>query len=108
MKIDIPSILVELRAREVDADRGRPTGWGAAMKAASFVMSDARRFELAEKAAGVGRLVAGPKGRLSPLPPPASAWTRSRDLPAPAKQTFRDWWRDRPADEPRTEGGEDR
>ncbi|MGW9468154.1 LutB/LldF family L-lactate oxidation iron-sulfur protein [Cellulosimicrobium funkei] len=108
VKIDIPSILVELRAREVDADRGRPTGWGAAMKAASFVMSDARRFELAEKAAGVGRLVAGPKGRISTLPPPASGWTRSRDLPAPAKQTFRDWWRDRPIDEPRTEGGEDR
>lgn len=94
VKIDIPSILVELRAREVDADRGGlPTGWGAAMKAASFVMSDARRFELAEKAAVLGRVVAGPKGRISTLPPPASAWTRSRDLPAPAKQTFRDWWR---------------
>jgi L-lactate dehydrogenase complex protein LldF len=66
------------------------------MKAASFVMSDARRFELAETAAGLGRVVAGQKGRISTLPPPASAWTRSRDLPAPAKQTFRDWWRDRP------------
>ncbi|MBD5785397.1 iron-sulfur cluster-binding protein [Cellulosimicrobium terreum] len=98
VKIDIPSILVELRAREVDADRGGlPTGWGAAMKAASFVMSDAKRFELAEKAGVLGRVVAGPKGRISTLPPPASAWTRSRDLPAPAKQTFRDWWRDRPA-----------
>ena len=94
VKLDIPSILVELRAREVDADRGGlPTGWGAAMKAASFVMSDARRFELAERAAVLGRVVAGPTGRISTLPPPASAWTRSRDLPAPAKQTFRDWWR---------------
>jgi L-lactate dehydrogenase complex protein LldF len=27
--------------------------------------------------------------------PPLSAWTRSRDLPLPPRQTFRDWWRAR-------------
>ncbi|WP_265520398.1 LutB/LldF family L-lactate oxidation iron-sulfur protein [Oerskovia flava] len=93
VKIDIPSILVELRAREVDADReGRPTGWGAAMKAASFVMRDERRFELAEKAAVLGRLAGGRDGRVSRLPFPGSRWTSSRDLPVPARQSFRSWW----------------
>ncbi|GII98334.1 L-lactate dehydrogenase complex protein LldF [Sediminihabitans luteus] len=96
VKIDIPSLLVHLRAREVDADRDRtvPSGWDAAMRAASVVMADAGRFALAEKAAVVGRVVAGRKGYVRRLPPPLSAWTSSRDLPAPARQTFRDWWRD--------------
>ena len=42
VKIDIPAILVELRAHVVDADRHRtiPGGWDAAMKAASWVMSN--------------------------------------------------------------------
>ncbi|BDZ41387.1 iron-sulfur cluster-binding protein [Paraoerskovia sediminicola] len=94
VKIDIPSLLVHLRARVADEDRGRrvPTGWGAAMKAASAVMSDGGRFALAEKGTVVARILAGRKGYVRHLPFPASAWTASRDLPAPAKQTFRDWW----------------
>lgn len=92
VKIDIPSILVELRAREVDADRGRVTGWGAAMKAASAVMSDGGRFALAGRAAGLGRVVAGRKGTIRSLPFPGSLWTTSRDLPAPPRRTFRQEW----------------
>jgi L-lactate dehydrogenase complex protein LldF len=96
VKIDIPSLLVELRARAVDSDRGRtiPGGWDAAMKAAAWVMSDEKRFAAAEKGLSVGRLMAGRKGRIRHLPPPLSAWTGSRDLPAPPAQTFRDWWAD--------------
>jgi L-lactate dehydrogenase complex protein LldF len=26
------------------------------------------------------------------LPPPLSAWTSSRELPVPPRETFRDWW----------------
>jgi L-lactate dehydrogenase complex protein LldF len=94
VKIDIPTILVELRGRAVDADRGRkiPGGWDAAMKAASWVMSNEKRFATAEKGLKAGRLLAGKKGRISSLPWPLTAWTGSRDLPEPPKQTFRDWW----------------
>jgi len=94
VKIDIPSLLVMLRARMVDEDRGRriPDGWSAAMKAASWIMSDAGRFAAAEKLTGVGRLVAGKKGRISSLPFPASKWTAARDLPSPPAETFRTWW----------------
>ena len=61
VKIDIPTLLVELRGQAVDSDRGRtiPGGWDAAMKAASWVMSDPKRFVAAEKALAAGRLVAG-------------------------------------------------
>ena len=94
VKIDIPTLLVHLRARDVDASRGRPTAWGMAMKAASFVMSSAGRFAAAQRAAGIGRVIFGRKGRISSLPFPGSLWTDARDLPAPPKQTFRQWWVD--------------
>ncbi len=95
VKIDIPSLLVELRARAVDADRDRtiPGGWDAAMKAAAWVMSDEKRFAAAEKGLAVGRLLGGRKHRIRHLPPPMSGWTVSRDVPAPPAQTFRDWWK---------------
>ena len=84
VKIDIPSLLVELRARAVDADRGRtiPGGWDAAMKAAAWVMSDEKRFAAAEKGLAVGRLMGGRKDRIRHLPPPLSGWTAQ---PGPAR-----------------------
>jgi L-lactate dehydrogenase complex protein LldF len=102
VKIDIPSMLVELRGRAVDADRGHgmPGGWDAAMKAASWVMSNEKRFAAAESLGRAGRVIAGKKGRISTLPFPLSAWSTSRDVPAPPKQTFRQWWRDEHGDPP--------
>ncbi len=96
VKIDIPGLLVQLRARAVDSDRGRtiPGGWDAAMKAAAWVMSDEKRFAAAEKGLALGRLLAGRKGHIRRLPPPLSGWTATRDLSAPPAQTFRDWWAD--------------
>ena len=81
--------------RAVDNDRGRtiPGGWDAAMRAAAWVMSDEKRFAAAEKALGVGRVMGGRNKRIRHLPPPLSAWTASRDLPAPPAQTFRSWWK---------------
>ncbi|MBM4653850.1 DUF3390 domain-containing protein, partial [Rhodococcus hoagii] len=90
VKIDIPSLLVELRHQKV-----QKSGFGAeaaAMKAASIAMSSAKRFTVTQKAAGLGRVVAGKKGKISTLPPPLSGWTDARDIPAPPKQTFRQWW----------------
>ncbi|QCQ90440.1 LutB/LldF family L-lactate oxidation iron-sulfur protein [Rhodococcus sp. SGAir0479] len=90
VKIDIPSLLVELRHQKV-----QKSGFGAeaaAMKAASVAMSSAKLFTLAQKAAGLGRVVAGKKGKISKLPPPLSGWTDARDIPAPPAQTFRQWW----------------
>ncbi|WP_071287967.1 LutB/LldF family L-lactate oxidation iron-sulfur protein [Mycolicibacterium llatzerense] len=101
--IDIPSILVHLRAVQVDQERGGrgvlPSGQDLAMKAAGWAMGSASRFELAEKALGAGRLIAGKDHRIRRLPWPASKWTGSRDIPAPPAETFRQWWaRNRDAD----------
>jgi L-lactate dehydrogenase complex protein LldF len=94
--IDIPSILVHLRAVQVDQERGvrgvLPSGQDLAMKAAAWAMGSAARFGLAEKALAAGRLIAGSDHRISRLPWPASKWTGSRDIPEPPKETFRQWW----------------
>ena len=94
VRIDIPSLLVHLRAQHVEKRRAAsrfPTGEAVAMAAASWVMSDPGRFARAEKASRGGRLLAR-GGKLRSLPPPLSAWTSSRDAPAPPAETFRDWW----------------
>lgn len=93
VRIDIPSILVHLRAEQVDAHRGGlPGGQDLAMKAASWAMASPRRFGLAEKALAAGRLVANADHRITNLPWPGSKWTGSRDMPEPPAETFRQWW----------------
>ena len=62
------------------------------MAAASWVMSDPGRFAAAEQASRAGRLLARAREARAALPPPLSAWTASRDAPAPPAETFREWW----------------
>jgi len=96
VKIDIPSLLVQLRARHVDEarkDRRLPDPEAIAMAAASFVMAEPRRYAAAQRAGRLGRAL-GRRGRIRQLPPPLSAWTQARDAPLPAARTFREWWRD--------------
>jgi L-lactate dehydrogenase complex protein LldF len=88
VKIDIPSILVHLRAQHVEARKG-PTPESIAMAAAAYTMDHPRLYAVAQRAAKLSRL-AGRRGR--GLPPPLNGWTASRDLPDPPQQTFRDWW----------------
>jgi L-lactate dehydrogenase complex protein LldF len=94
VRIDIPSLLVQLRAAHVDANRGRrvPTPEALGMAAAAWVMADPQRFANAEKATRAGRLLGRATGRITTLPPPLSRWTASRDAPRPPAETFREWW----------------
>jgi L-lactate dehydrogenase complex protein LldF len=95
VRIDIPSILVRLRAAHVEEARAThriPSPEAVAMAAASWVMASPGRFAAAEKASRLGRLLGRRSGRIGALPPPLSGWTGSRDLPRPPKETFREWW----------------
>src|SRR5271154_1897378 len=72
VKIDIPSILVHLRARHVDEARRNhrlPGSEAIAMSAASWVMAGPGRFAAAQRAARLGRPLGRRRGRLSQLPP---------------------------------------
>ncbi|AEA26196.1 iron-sulfur cluster binding protein [Pseudonocardia dioxanivorans CB1190] len=95
VRIDIPSLLVRLRAQHVEARREAsrvPSAEAVAMAAAAWTMADPRRFAAAEKASRLGRVFGRRSGQLTTLPPPLSAWTAGRDAPRPPAETFREWW----------------
>jgi L-lactate dehydrogenase complex protein LldF len=94
VKIDLPAILVDLRARHVEESRREhrlPGPEAVSMAAASWVMASGGRYRAAQRAARSGRVL-GRGGRIRRLPPPLSAWTGARDAPVPPAMTFRQWW----------------
>lgn len=89
VKIDLPRLLLELRARVV-RHRGAGTierwfvkGWVATMARPSRLRWVGRVVRLIRYLVGRRRV---------PLPYPFSRWTATRDLPAPAGKPFRDRW----------------
>lgn len=97
MKIDIPRVLVHLRARVVDAKRARrrtPTAEALAMRAAGMVLAQPARLRAAQRAARIGGRLLAREGRIGalPLPAPLNGWSATRDLPQPPAETFRAWW----------------
>lgn len=94
VRIDIPELLVHLRARVVDEKRGgRPTAESAAMASAAWLFSSQARWGAALRATGLaGRLLSNKEGLRSV--PGAGAWTSGRDAPTPPAQSFRAWWKE--------------
>jgi L-lactate dehydrogenase complex protein LldF len=97
VKIDIPEVLVHLRARVVESKRARlrpPTAEALAMKAARMVLAKPGRLRAAQRAARLGGRLLARDGRIGALPLPSAlnGWSASRDLPVPPAETFRDWW----------------
>ena len=111
VKIDIPALLLHLRADVVDGEdppgspfgaQRRPTKLGERLgfRAWSFVVGGPRRFAIATWFARLGqRLVARGGwvgkvgGPLAALAPPLGAWTGTRDMRALAPRSFRAKWR---------------
>jgi len=87
VEIDIPTVLVKLRHDAVKAKPHRAED--AAFQAAASAMSGRRRWTAALKAARLMRFIR------HTAPPPLNRWTRTRDLPAPPAEPFREWWRKR-------------
>jgi L-lactate dehydrogenase complex protein LldF len=92
--IDIPTMLVHLRARVVEhkaAEHVAPTPERIAMAGAAWTMRGTHRWTWTLRLLRLGRLLRRVRrGRW--LPPPLSRWTRTRDVPVPPKESFRDWW----------------
>jgi L-lactate dehydrogenase complex protein LldF len=93
VKIDIPEVLLHLRAAAVSATGGRTER--TAMNAVGWVFASRRRFELAQRLSRVAQLPLVRRGRIRWLPGKLGGWTKSRDLRPVARQSFRDWWAER-------------
>lgn len=92
--INIPEMLLKLRH---DLEEEQPVLWRGAMKAWSVAFQHPLLYELGDKAASYGtQALLDTLGgdALNELPPPLNGWTDTRDFPAFAQQSFRDWWRE--------------
>lgn len=99
VKINIPKHLVNLRR---DINRTGRNGfferlvyksWAWSLKSPFLfgVIGQLQKWELRRRAGG--------SGWVKKIPAPGSGWTNIRDLPAPAKKTFHQMWKKRPAGE---------
>jgi L-lactate dehydrogenase complex protein LldF len=94
VKIDIPSLLLELRQRAVEGTATQPPARGAwyerlVWKAWAFAMRGPRRYRIAMMLARIGEKL--PFARR--LAGPMRAWASTRELPTLAKRSFRSTWR---------------
>jgi L-lactate dehydrogenase complex protein LldF len=90
VKIDIPSILVHLRQTGPHGSAGT-----AGMSAMGWFMGGPRRWRMVLVGARAGSAPLRWTGRrsLKRAPYPMSGWTRYRDAPLPAPESFHRWWR---------------
>jgi len=97
--INIPRILVHLRAEIVEQDKagvlGRLAPENLAMQAALWAFKGEDRLGLAQTAGRVAQGVVARDGMIPSLPGPLGGWTHTRDFPALPKQSFREWWQAR-------------
>jgi L-lactate dehydrogenase complex protein LldF len=96
VKIDLPGLLLDLRA---DMTEGGAGGGTERMAARAFAAT-ARRPRRYRWMASVARLVTSVFSRrnsetVDTLPPPLSAWTKTRAFPRMASKSFRKLWSER-------------
>jgi L-lactate dehydrogenase complex protein LldF len=88
--IDIPRVLVHLRARVVESGASAQSE-RLAMRALAWTFGDDRRYRRAQKMARLAGRPFAHDGLIARLPG-LGAWTGTRDLRAVPGQTFREWW----------------
>ena len=91
VKINIPEILIHLRAK-ITEQGDSPFMERVAMKAAAFALGTSSRLSLAQKLIGIAQVPFEQHGVIHKLPGLLGAWTASRDLRAVPPQSFRQWW----------------
>ena len=90
VEINIPDVLVHLRAKVVESQHGH-LGERALFGVAGATFAKPGRLSAAQH---VGGILFGRRARLRLRGPGwVHAWFGSRDLPAPARESFRAWWR---------------
>ncbi len=105
VKIDLPRLLLDLRSELVESGTSSAFERAAAQAYARTVQRPGGYRRAARLARWFTRLLAGGKERVSALPPPLNAWTRTRDFPTFARKSFRELWRERRQQQERPPSG---
>jgi L-lactate dehydrogenase complex protein LldF len=100
VKIDIPEVLIHLRNKVVKQN-GPLTAEALAMRGMGMIFRSEARFRAAQR---FGRMAEAPlvrkdgsgEGWIGWLPGLLGGWTQVRDLQEMPKQTFREWFENRP------------
>ncbi len=93
VQIDIPTLLLKLRAREIESGMAS-AGERLVMRVWAFVMMRPGLFAFAGRLAAVFQRPWVRDGKIRRLPGPLGRWTKGRDFPPLAKKSFRALWRD--------------
>jgi L-lactate dehydrogenase complex protein LldF len=91
VKIDIPKVLLHLRAKAVEAKAS--TVERALMRSVAWVFRGPRRLAGAQRLGRLGQRPFVRGSSMRGLPGPLARWTRTRDLKPIAAESFRSWWR---------------
>ena len=102
VKINIPEVLIDLRAQVVDQERHKASGilnpLNLGMRIAAILFSNASLFHVAQRIGRIGaRIFTRKDGWIHSLPSVGGKWTQTRDLRGLPKQTFHEWYQKRPA-----------
>ena len=100
VKINIPEVLIHLRNKVVEQSKGTLNLEATGMKAMAMIFRNERRFRAAQRLGRMAETVLPSKdGWITWLPGILGGWTQARDLQEMPRETFRDWWEKRCADE---------
>ena len=100
VKIPISDILVHMRNKVVQKKTAhRPTIESVIFKLVGWVMARGRNLAFVQFFSRLAGRIFKKRSHFGPMPFPASAWSRSRDLPVPPKESFRKWWAKREKEE---------
>jgi L-lactate dehydrogenase complex protein LldF len=86
VKINIPRVLLHLRAQAVEATASRSER--LTMRGIAWVFGRASRLRYARRTARILQHLVVRAGVIDRLPPPFSAWTKTRDLRPVAESSF--------------------
>jgi L-lactate dehydrogenase complex protein LldF len=103
VKINIPEVLIDLRAQVTDRERGRLKRFFdpmyLALRIAGVVLTRAWLFHAAQRLGRMGlRVYTKRDGWIHALPGIGAEWTQTRDLRGLPRQTFHAWWANRRGD----------
>ena len=97
VKINIPEVLIDLRAQVTDLERKQAARFRDPMyiglRVANLIFSRAWLFHAAQWMGRIGlRFFTRKDGWIHSLPSVGSKWTQTRDLRGLPRQTFHGWW----------------